>query len=360
MDWSNANSLLLNTPFAPCEAVRLAIAERLMAMENATRLNNGISTPFTSSSLASSSYYGGLFAPSAEIRLMPLSEFCAKVQQAVSALLGAGFINKALLPDTAASAIESSSYAGTAFSSLPVLTESTALQALGSGTTRIQPDKLSPLAGWLLQQQRLLNLMEALRLSPGKLAHDGGKRFNHEFSPWDEEEYGDGANPALAWAELGEFDVEEYSELRWNYIVSASGKAEAFGSVDTVSSWTRRQFWREWSQWTCDFSLLKNAGVSYALSAMQAQTAFSDGKGQATPISRQFSTELFPRQGICAMPLSAQPDTDGKLELEFGNISTQPSAPTAIPQNYESLVTGWKLSSFGPFLAKFDFKFKTA
>ena len=197
-------------------------------------------------------------------------------------------------------------------------------------------------------------------MEPGAnaVSGSGGQRYFVEVSPWDQ---GDGSyySLALSWAGLSNYVLSDYAAQGWNYIYPSYGKASAFGAADIISPWIRRQAWREWSKWTFDFSPLLAAGLKFKILAWQAECALSGGLRQADPVvENQFSTELFPRAGYCAMPPPEQPDSEGVLELEIGGSSGIPEIPSAPAAG--SKVKGWSLKSAGPFIGKFDFKFKKA
>lgn len=361
MDWSSIGSLK-TMPLLFCfEAVRKACAERLLAILNAELLSSGSSSPVTGESLDSSGIYGGIFGDSFHIEAMPIPSFCNLFQPAMSRLLNSKFLDGFQLGTGVATAagIEESAYAGQPFSSLPKLTEARALSLINA-EGRIEAAPLSSPAGWLHQQHLLLNLLDSMALSPyGGSSSSGGQRYFVELSPWDEEVYGSYYNLALAWAGLYNFNSAEFAANVWNYKHATSGgHAEGFGSTDILSGFTRQQAWREWSKWSYDFGLLRAAGVDFTLKAWQAYATTSIGINEATPtVSNEFSTEIFPHAGYCAMAMDLQPNLAGVLELTVGDDEAVPEIPAA--PDAGSKVKGWKLDlAPGPFVAQFDFKFK--
>ena len=362
MDWSSADSVR-QMPLLPCfEAVRRACAERLLAVMNASLMASNSSSPAT---LGSQDVYGGLFGDSFDIEAMPISIFCSYFQSAMDMLLDSKFIDSSCLNSpsfespteiTAAKIEASQSLSGQSLASLPKITQSRALTLTGA-ESRLPADPLSPAAEWLYQQYLLLNLFDSALIQAPQSIGPGSQRYFVEISPWDSEN-GSYYNLAIGWAGLTNFVVSDFAAQGWDYIVSTSGgRADAFGATDILDGWTRSQAWREWSRWTFNFGLLKTAGVDFELKAWQALTEKSSGINEAIPtIANEFSTEIFARDGYCAMAPSSQPDGNGLFELEIGNSTSVPEIPSAPGSG--SSVKGWSLKSPGPFVAQFAFKFK--
>jgi len=233
------------------------------------------------------------------------------------------------------------------------------LSAIGEAS-RISANILQPVAEWMLQQYKLLNLLKTLQCTPLISSHDGGERYKVvEITPWDEE-WGKGTNAILGWAELGYFDPEQFEANGWNYIYQVNGEATAFSAADFLgSSFQRKHCFCAGSQWTFNLSLLPSAGLAFNVASLQVEAMLPTGCAQATPISNEFAAtnNICRRAGYSAMVPTSAPTSEGLLTIEIGNDAITPSMPDYPTAMEGTNMRGWKLKSLGPTLVEFNFNF---
>ncbi len=361
MDWTSIDSLRLKALAPHCEAVRKAVAERLLAKMNMGVLSSSSSPAVEADALSDENMYDGVFGPDFELRLHSFEFFAKRVQSAVDALLDSFFLDVAAISSDGSSRtldaqdIEGSAlYSGKAFSALPRLTQARALTLI-QAEKRLPVAPLSPVAEWLRQQYLLLNLMNSVVLSPGYSSSAGGRRYFVELSPWNSELYGSYTETVLAWAGITDFDSALFEELGWDYITASNAVPSAWAGAGYISGKSRRHAWRNWLKYKFDFSKLVDAGLDFSLLACQMQAKIPDGLGCFSPIVRTFSTETLHREGYSAVECGER-GSGGILEMELGKNDNVPAIP-APPDSGDSF-KGWELSSApGPFLAKFAFSF---